>query len=269
MCRACGGISPAGPSQDHILSNRALPTTLKRPPPFFCPFPNGNPGPILHPPSTAPKISLGPHQRPCTHTLSPRLPLPLCPGSPDLALRPLTRLLNDGPPCCPQPILLAGRMSFLKHISDHAASLLKTLSFSISIKFNPTTKPGIIRLSLPVCLPQKYPQRILLKGSLRHSNLCIPQTWHQAPSPSACARTSLPPQMLTSFSANHAQGPVQMSPPLGSPAGRPLAAQDQFSMHNPITALFQADDISIHFLFPRLCGEFFKTNILKGKRKQW
>lgn len=147
----------------------------------------------------------------------------------------------------PPSILLAGRVGFLKH-TDRAAAFLKTLrclSFSIGMKFNPTTKFGIIRLMSPMRLPLNPPEGFAPTSQTS----CIHQTWQQAPPP-ACAHTTPPAGILTSFSANHPQSPVQMSPPLGSPPGCPLARQAQFPVHSPIIALLQAQTLACISYFP-------------------
>ena len=91
----------------------ALPTAHKPAPSLSsCQFLGGtidysawirHPGSILNPPSAAPTISVDPHPAPPSiHTLLSRS----CPGPRGLTLGPLTSLLNERLPHCPQAILL-------------------------------------------------------------------------------------------------------------------------------------------------------------------
>lgn len=145
------------------------------PPPslFFCQFLDGtidysawirHPGSILNPPSASPTISMDPHlASPSVHTFLSRS----CPGPRDLALGPLTSLLDEGLPHCPQPILLPEGGAPSNHLPLTVLILYvkpwDCPAFSVSMKPHPTTKPRILRpcaCTSPPELPEGFAGRL-------------------------------------------------------------------------------------------------------------
>lgn len=137
--------------------------------------------------------------------------------------------ISEEPPtgCAPLlprllPVPLIRRVSFLKRISNYAVSLHKRqgLSFAISVRFDRITKPRIIRLLSPLCLPH-----LPIGPPARSRSIQTSQTVHfPSMAPGACplcawARAIPALGTLTPFSADYRQNLVQMSPPLGIPPG--------------------------------------------------